>query len=211
MLFCYGGLQRSTGPSNNLALRAEIPELLKVAKEVRSRELIGIAAYKPANSHPEKEEKVFDFVGMLGLPLVPCHEFPTNAPAAFFSVHALKDPGFAAKLGSFIKAGKPVLLTDGLVQRLSNRVDVAASNVRILPVKSQPKSLLQLGEKELNDLQRFMMTPFKTSFRSPSQVGFYLFRDGSWVVENFNDHTARVELTGKAVPVKARSWVYNWK
>ena len=34
---------------------------------------------------------MFDFVGMLGVPLVPCHEFPADAPAAFFSVHALKD------------------------------------------------------------------------------------------------------------------------
>ena len=49
---------------------------------------------------------------MLGLPLVPCHEFPAKAPAAFFSAHALKDPHFATKLATFILAGKPVLLGD---------------------------------------------------------------------------------------------------
>ena len=73
-------------------------ELQRVAEEVARRTPVGIAAYKPANSHPEKESYIFDYAGMLGLPLVPVHEFPADAPAAFFSVHALKDPDFAAKL-----------------------------------------------------------------------------------------------------------------
>jgi hypothetical protein len=108
MLFCYGSLQRDTGPANIEALRANIPELLATAGEVARRLPAGIAAYKPASSHPGDEKVVFDFVGMLGLPLLPCHEFPVQAPAAFFSVHALKDPDFASKLQVFIKAGKPV-------------------------------------------------------------------------------------------------------
>ena len=112
-LFCYGGLQSSTGPKNIAALRTNLAELFAVARQVQARQPMGVAAYKPANSHPGKELCVFDFVGMLGLPLVPCHEFPTNAPAAFFSTHALKDPAFAAKLTAFLRAGKPVLLTDG--------------------------------------------------------------------------------------------------
>ena len=52
MLFCYGGLQGETGPKNVEALRSHIPELLKVAAEVKSRKLVGIAAYKPPNSQP---------------------------------------------------------------------------------------------------------------------------------------------------------------
>jgi hypothetical protein len=78
-LFCYGGLQGATGPKNVHALREHIPELFDVARETSRREIVGIAAYKPPNSHPENERRVFDFVGMLGLPLVPCHEFPAKA------------------------------------------------------------------------------------------------------------------------------------
>ena len=130
MLFCYGALQKDTGPKNVEALRQHIPELLAVAEEVGRREIVGVAAYKPANSHPEKEPRVFDFVGMLGLPLVPCHEFPVEAKAAFFSIHALKDPGLPAKLKTFIAAGKPVLITDGLAERLAGKVDLTAANVR---------------------------------------------------------------------------------
>lgn len=211
LLFCYGGLQGTTGPKNVEALRANIPELLAVAKEVQRRDIVGIAAYKPANSHPGNEKRVFDFVGMLGLPLVPCHEFPTKAPAAFFSVHALKDPEFAAQLARFIKAGKPVLLTDGLAQQLTNKVKLDAPNVRILALKGDPKSLLQLSQKDLDDLRTPLLAPLKKTFRAPNQVALYLFRDGSWVVENFNDEAANVELNGERLTIAARNWRHLWK
>ncbi len=210
MLFCYGGLQRDTGPKDVEALRANIPELLAVAKEVRRRPIIGIAAYKPANSHPETEGRVFDFVGMLGLPLAPCHEFPADAPAAFFSVHALKDAGLAAKLSAFIAAGKPVLITDGLAQRLSGQVDLARPNVQVLAVKGKPKSLLELPEGELTALRAPLLKALGATFVAPNQVALYLFRDGSWVVENFTDSPAAVELNGKRLTVPPRGWLHQW-
>ena len=138
-------LQSSTGPANVEALRANLPELFAVAREVGRRQIVGVAACKPANSHPDKEARVFDFVGMLGLPVVPCHEFPTNARAAFFSVHALKDQGFPDKLAAFVRSGRPVLLTDGLAARLQGRLDLSVTNISILPVAGNPKSLLNLS------------------------------------------------------------------
>jgi hypothetical protein len=209
MLFCYGGLQGSTGPKNVEALRGNIPELLQVAGEVRQREIIGIAAYKPPNSHPEKEERVFDFVGMPGLPLVPCHEFPTNAPAAFFSVHALKEPEFAAKLKTFIAAGKPVLMTDGLAEKLKLASDHPA--VQILAVKGAPKSLLELSQADLAKLRAALLRPWKTRFDAPNKTALYLFRDGSWVIENFNDDKVTTELNGERIEVAPRAWTMRWK
>ncbi len=210
-LFCYGGLQGTTGPKNIEALRANIPELFAVAAEVGRREISGIAAYKPPNSHPEKESRVFDFVGMLGLPLAPCHEFPSNAPAAFFSVHALKDADLPAKLSKFIATGKPVLLTDGLAQRLEGKVDTHSANVRVLPVKGNPRSLLEIPGDELDDLRAAMLRPFKISFRAPDRVALYSFGDGSSVVENFSDEPVTVELNGKQLAVPARGWLQQWR
>jgi hypothetical protein len=210
MLFCYGGLQSTTGPADTAALRTQIPELLRVAAEIRKREIVGIAAYKPANSHAEDEKRVFDFVGMLGLPLVPCHEFPTDAPAAFFSVHALKDKEFAGRLGAFIGAGKPVLVTDALCRRLSTEVDVNRPNVRVLDVRGDPKSLLNLTEEVLNELRQPMLRSIGIQFRAPNKMGLYCFKDGSWVVENFNDQAVTVELNGRSPAVPARGWIYQW-
>lgn len=211
MLFCYGGLQGDTGPSNIEALRANIPELLNVAKEVRKREIIGLAAYKPANSHPENEKCLFDFIGMAGLPLVPCHTFPTNAPAAIFSLYALKDADFAPKLAAFIKAGKPVLLTDGLAQKLAKSVKLDLPNVHVIAVKGGPKSLLQLSPGNLDELRAPLLAPFHSSFTAPTKVALYLFGDGSWVVENFNDEPVNVELNHEPLLVAARGWHCNWK
>lgn len=210
MLFQYSSLLRDTGPKNIQALRGELPELLAVAKEVRSRQIIGLAAYKPPNSHPEKESRVFDFVGMLGLPLVPCHEFPEDAEAAFFSIHCLKDPGLVPKLQAFIKAGKPVLLTDGLARALAGRVDLAGSNVHTLPVQGDPKSLLAMNQPQLDALRPALLAPFQTAFRAPGKVALYLFKDKAFVVENFNDHPVDVELNGQHIQVAARAWHCQW-
>ena len=211
MLFCYGSLQNDTGPKDVEALRANMPELFAVAGEVARRRPAGIAAYKPASSHPGNEKVVFDFVGMLGLPLLPCHEFPAQAPAAFFSVHALKDPDFAGKLETFIKAGKQVLLTDGLVKALGDKVELKAPEVHILAAKGEPKSLLKLGQGELDPLRRALLKPLGVEFRAPNKTGLYLFSDGSRVVENFNDEAIEVQFNGKAETIPARGWALHWQ
>ncbi|MCF7668786.1 MAG: hypothetical protein K9N48_03310 [Verrucomicrobia bacterium] len=211
MLFCFGGLQGSTGPRNIEALRKNIPELLEVASEVRSRKLLGIPAYKPINSHPDGESYVFDFVGMLGLPLVPCHELPEDAKAAFFSVHSLKDPALERKLASMIDAGNPILITGGLAARLEGEPDLEAENVRLLKVNGEPKSLLDLKRPELDALRSEMLEPFDVEFSAPNKVGLYLYTDGSWVIENFNDTPVEVVLNGTTHELDARSWKYDWK
>jgi hypothetical protein len=211
MLFVYGGLHREPGIEDVAALRANIPELLTVARQVRSRQIAGIAAYKPVNSHPQNEQRIFDFVGMLGLPLAPCHEFPTNALAAFFSAHALKDAQLSVKLRAFIQSGKPVLITDALASGLNNQVDLKAGNVTILRAEGNPKGLLELPQDKVDALRQPLLRPFSVAFKSPNRVALYLFKDGSSVIENFNDQDAMIELDGKVQSVPARGWVQHWK
>jgi hypothetical protein len=211
MLFCYGSLLKETGPKNVEALRANLADLFTAAREVSRREVVGVAAYKPPGSDAGKEPRVFDFVGMLGFPLVPCHEFPADAPAAFFSVHALKDPELVPRLQAFLAAGKPVLLTDGLADRLAGRVELKGLNVRILPVKGDPKSLLAKPPEDLDALREPLLKPLGVSFRAPARVGFYLFKDGSWVAENFSDDPASIEVGGKPFTVPPRDWLRTWK
>jgi len=211
LLFCYGSLLSQTGPKNVAALRKEIPELFAVAEQVRRRQIVGIAAYKPANSHPASEPRVFDFVGMMGLPLVPCHEFPADAKAGFFSIHALKEADLAKRLSVFIAAGKPVLVTDGLAQKLTDKVDLKRPNVRVLPVKGDPKRLLGLAQGELDATRAFALRALGRSFRAPNRVAIYLYEDGSWVVENFNDDPVTVELDDKPLSVPSRAWVCHWQ
>jgi len=210
MLFCYSSLLAGTGPKNIDVLRRNIPELLAVADEVGRRPILGVAAYKPAHSHPENEPRVFDFVGMMGLPLAPCHEFPVEAKTAFLSIHALKDPDLPDKLTAFLAAGKPVLITDGLARRLAGKVRLDVPLVHILPVKGDPKSLLELPQADLHAARAAVLRPLGHTFRAPNRVALYLFADGSWVLENFRDETVQVELDDTVQTISPRGWLLHW-
>jgi hypothetical protein len=71
MLFCYGSLSWiQTGPKNIETLRQNIPELLAVAEQVA---VAGSSAWRPTSlptATRRTKRRVFDFVGMIGLPLV---------------------------------------------------------------------------------------------------------------------------------------------
>ena len=55
-----------------------------------------------------------------------------------------------------------------------------------------------------------MLGALKASLHAPNRLALYLFQDGSWVVENFNDEPATVELNGKRLTVDARGWLCQW-
>jgi hypothetical protein len=193
LLFCYGALQQGTGPANVEKLRVEIPGLFKLAGLVRGKPIKGIAAPKPPNSDAFDEQYVFDFVGMLGLPLVPTAKINPDAKAAFFAVHALKDPDFADKLESMLSAEKPVLITDALAKRLRN-VNLRGENVTVLEVNGDPRSLLELTRQQLKPIRDKMLAPFGMKFDAPNKVALYLIGDNCLIVENFNDEPVDATL-----------------
>ena len=204
LLFCYGALLRGTGPANVEKLRAEIPDLFKLAGLVRGKPIKGVLAPKPPNSDAFDEQYVFDFVGMLGLPLVPTAEINADAEAAFFAVHALKDPDFADKLKKMLSAGKPVLITDGLAKRLDG-VDLDSGNLTILKVNASPRSLLELTREELKPIRDKMLAPFGMKFDAPNKVALYLIGDNCLIVENFSDESidASIEFSRSVMARKA--------
>ncbi|UCG59486.1 MAG: hypothetical protein JSU70_08225 [Phycisphaerales bacterium] len=193
LLFCYGSLLRGTGPKNVEKLRIEIPSLFKLAKLIRSKPIRGISAPKPPNSDAHNEQYVFDFVGMLGLPLVPTARIDTKAEAMFLAVHALKDPRLPEKLAAIIDASRPILVTDGLAQRLAD-IDLKRDNVTILKANGKPNSLLELTREELNPIRDKLLAPFGLKFDAPNKVALYLVGDDCLIVENFNDETIDVSI-----------------
>jgi len=204
LLFCYGSLLNGTGPANVEKLRTEIPSLFKLAAMVRDKPLKGIAAPKPPNSDAHNEQYVYDFVGMLGLPLIPTAEIRTDAKAAFLPVHALKDPRLNDKLAAMLKAGTPVLVTDGLAAKLP--ADLANDrNLLTLKVNGKPNSLLNLTREELKPIRDKLLAPFGLRFDAPNKVALYLFGDNCIAIENFNDEpiTATLEFMHPVNPTKS--------
>ena len=199
LLFCYGPLQHDTGPANVEKLRVEMPGLFKLAQLVRGKPLKGIFAPKPPNSDALNEQYVFDFVGMLGLPLIPTASISTDAKAAFLSVHSLKDPALSDKLQTMLAAGKPVLITDGLAQKLGT-IDLKKENLVVLEVKGKPRDLLELTRDQIRPIRDKLLAPFGMKFDAPNKVALYLIGDHHLVIENFNDSAidAVVEFAGAA-------------
>ncbi|UCG46512.1 MAG: hypothetical protein JSU94_13520 [Phycisphaerales bacterium] len=202
LLFCYGSLLRETGPANVAKLRAELPGLFELAAMVRGESIRGIAAPKPPNSDAGDEQYVYDFVGMLGLPLVPTASFATDAKAAFLPVHAYKDPGLSGKLKAMLAAKKPVIVTDGLAKRLGG-LDLEDENLITLMVGGNPRGLLAVDQAEVRRIRRKMLAPFGFMFDGPVMVGLYLIGENLVVVENFSDETVFGSLKWPE-PVKAR-------
>lgn len=197
----YGGLTQEytymhspvQGPTNLKKLRTEIPGLFKLAGLVRNKPIKGILAPRPPYSDGYDEKYVFDFIGMLGLPLVPTAEIDSGAKAAFFSVHALKDPGFSDKLKKMLDAKKPVLITDGLAKRLNN-VNLDDENLKVLKVSGDVHSLLKLTREELEPIRNRLLAPFGIRFDAPNKVALYLFGDDCLIIENFNDKPINASL-----------------
>ncbi len=202
LLFCYGSLLRDTGPANVEKLRTEIPGLFKLAKLVRNKPLKGILAPKPPNSDAYDEQYVFDFVGMLGLPLVPVAKISPDAKAAFFSVHALEDPEFSDKLKKMLDDEKKVLITDGLAKRLDG-VDLDDENLAVLKVGGNPRGLLELNREQLKHIRDKLLAPLGIKFNAPNKVSLYLIGGDCLIVENFNDEPVDAILEFSK-PVKAR-------
>ncbi len=192
LLFCYGSLQGRGGAQNVARLREEIPALFKLARQVHGKPIVGVHAPKPPNSPPRQEEYIFDFVGMLGLPLVPATEVDPGARAAFFSQHALAEPDFAGKLDKMLRAGKPVLLTSHLANDLKDHLADQPREIRILQVGSEPRDLYKLSREELDAIRKPMLAPFGIQFSAPSRVALYLYDGDLVVVENFNDSPAEI-------------------
>jgi hypothetical protein len=80
---------------------AQFDRLADLAAFVREHPVTGVAAYKPPNSDPAGDMFIMDFLGMLGIPLVPVHKFPTDAPVIFLPAQAAADPDLP---DHFIKA-----------------------------------------------------------------------------------------------------------
>ena len=196
LLFCYGSLLEGTGPANVEKLRTEIPGLFQLAAMVRGKPLRGIAAPKPPSSDGGNEQYVYDFVGMLGLPLVPTAEIRADAKAVFLPVHAMKDPQLNAKLAAMLKAGAPVLVTDGLAAKLPPEL-ASDKNLLTLKVNGKPNSLLNLTREELKPIRDKLLAPFGIRFDAPNQVALYLIGDDCIAIENFSNEpiTATLELT----------------
>jgi hypothetical protein len=131
---------------------------------------------------------------MLGLPLVPGHEFAANYGSVIYTTHALKEPGLSGKLSGILASGKQVLITEELAMRLTDQEILKNKNLMVLKVDPDPKKLLKLTQEELKPVRDKLMAPLGMKFDAPNKVSIYLMGDNTLILENFNDNPVDVTL-----------------
>ncbi len=94
---------------------AEFDRLADLAAFVRKHPVVGVPAYKPPNSDPAGDMYIMDFIGMLGVPLIPVHTFPRSAPVIFLPAQAAADPNLLAHVNQARKRGAQLILTTSLL------------------------------------------------------------------------------------------------
>lgn len=88
---------------------------------------VGISCYKPFNS--EGEDYLHGYLGMLGLPLEPFAEYPTDSKFILLTESAKSDPCIIDKIKNSLCDGKSVMITSGLLRALNEQLsDIAVIN-----------------------------------------------------------------------------------
>ena len=94
---------------------AQFDRLADLAGFVRKHPVTGIPAYKPPNSDPAGDMYIMDFLGMLGIPLIPVHKFPTDAPVIFLPAQAAADPDLLNQINKARARGTDFIFTTNLL------------------------------------------------------------------------------------------------
>ncbi len=196
LLFCYGSLRESRAERNTEALAKELDGLFTLAAWVRGGAPRGIPAIKPAGSPADpQEEYLFDFVGMLGLPLVPCHVPPEDAPALLVTTHLKKDAAWKELLARHLAAGRPVLAARAIVREVES-LRAAAGKGTVVPLvwEGDMRTLMDLPAARLDELRAPLLQPLGLSFKAPGRVALYFPAERVVALENFADAPANVTL-----------------
>ncbi|MDR1257733.1 MAG: hypothetical protein LBK65_00425 [Tannerellaceae bacterium] len=140
-LFEFGSLQRAIGENvkgawqgtgtsfdwNKLGDKPTLASIASVAfqevNKVYSKlgNPVGIKSYKPANS--VGDDNLQNFFGMIGLPIEMTPEFPTDAEVILLTEQAAYDKFLVDKIRKQLKAGREVIVTSGLVQKIREELD----------------------------------------------------------------------------------------
>ena len=115
----------------------------ELAAFVRQHPVMGVPAYKPPNSDPAGDMYIMDFLGMLGIPIIPVHEFPHDAPAIFLPAQAAADPDLLDHIKRARAKGTHLIFTTNLLITSAHREELArmagvAPDLKSEPIRAQP-------------------------------------------------------------------------
>ncbi|MDP4093977.1 MAG: permease [Bacillota bacterium] len=79
----------------------------------------GVACYLPYHSY--KEDYLHNYVGMLGIPLEPQPDYPSDSDVMFLTASAAFDKDLVSKIKASLREGKRIFITSGLLSELEGK------------------------------------------------------------------------------------------
>ncbi|MBB6669837.1 permease [Cohnella nanjingensis] len=123
-LFCYSLLRDSYYIP---ALGFQLDKLDRLAGELGHP--VGVTVYEP--HHAKGEDHLYDYLGMLGIPMELTPHFPAH-PAAplLITQNVARDGDIIDKMKSFLQAGGQIVMTSGFVKRMTGHGVEAFTTMR---------------------------------------------------------------------------------
>ncbi len=97
-------------------LARRLPELFDLAARAQGRSRRGVVFYKPPNSDADDNLYLADYLGMLGLPVLPEARWPANAPVVFLGAQAAADPEIGRRLEQHLARGGVACVTPAFLR-----------------------------------------------------------------------------------------------
>jgi hypothetical protein len=141
---------------------AQSGRLAELAAFVRQHPVVGIPAYKPPNSDPAGDMYIMDFLGMLGIPIVPVHEFPQSAPTIFLPAQAAADPDLLDHIERARARGAHLILTTSLLIASAQGDELARLAGVEADLQSEPIRAQLVQESGNEDVTIDMESPIKS-------------------------------------------------
>ena len=202
------------GHPGHALFQQALPEMQAAARRVRGKRIEGVAFYKPPNSEPGDNRYLMDYLGMLGIPVVPVPAYPSQSRAVILGLQAAHDPALLEKVGAHFKSGARVAMTASLMERVQAPPGIVRLDLRTFSEQDYreagewllpPKELawLDMSRNEADELRRSL----GVELSAPTRIAYYRFGREE-ALYSFRDGEATVRLKGKTVHVPAHTLVW---
>jgi hypothetical protein len=119
-------------------LRMEFENLANLARQVKRSPVAGIPASKPPDSDAGGDLYLMDYIGMLGIPLIPVSVYPEDAEVVFLPRQAAFDPGIINRIKNSLGTGARIIVTAGFLAGVEQGEELARLAGIRWPIKVQP-------------------------------------------------------------------------
>jgi len=141
-------------PGHHL-LRRQFATLVKLAAMVRQNHARGVHAYKPPHSNAGSDYYIYDYLGMIGIPLLPVGQFPAGAEVIFLPTQASADPELMEHVEGAVAAGKTLILTAGLLRAMSDNQRLQdLAGVQLIPLVTPIKATNLIVNNEMSTFEQ---------------------------------------------------------